>query len=310
VASSQSVYLDIAGDVWYTSGMPESRRDMRALAALLVVLLLWASAFAAIRVAVASYSPGHAALLRFLVASAVVAAYAVITRQPLPERRDWPVIALAGFIGFTVYNVTLNYGEVSVPAGVASLLVATSPIFTGLLAAGVLKEHVSTWRWAGIGLSFAGAAIIALGSSGGNLEVSRDAVLVLVAAITASVYITLMKGLLVKYGALRVTTTAIWSGTLFLLVFTPGLWDAVRSVPLEATLATVFLGIFPGALGYILWSYVLSRLTASGASSYLYLIPPLAILIGWLWLGELPAPAALIGGAMALGGVVIVNTHH
>lgn len=276
---------------------------------MLVVLLLWASAFAAIRVAVASYAPGHAALLRFLVASTVVAAYALIRRQPLPERRDWPAIALAGFVGFTVYNVTLNYGEVSVPAGAASLLVATSPIFTSLLAALVLKEHVSAWRWAGIGLSFAGAAMIALGSAGGHIQLNRDAVLVLVAAMSTSVYITLMKPLLVKYGALRLTTCAIWSGTVFLLVFSPGLWDAVRSVPVEATLATIFLGIFPGAIGYILWSYALSRATASSASSFLYLIPPLAILIGWLWLGELPVPAALAGGAMALAGVVVVNTH-
>jgi drug/metabolite transporter (DMT)-like permease len=259
-------------------------------------------------VAVVSYSPGQVALLRFLVASAVVAAYAAITRQPLPERRDWPMIALAGFVGFTVYNVTLNYGEVSVPAGTASLLVATAPIFTSLLAARVLKERVSAWRWAGISLSFVGAAVIALSSADGQLELNRDAILVLAAAMSTSVYITLMKPLLIKYGALRLTTHAIWSGTLFLLVFSPGLPNAVLSVPVEATLATVFLGIFPGAIGYILWSYALSRSSASNVSSFLYLIPPLAILIGWLWLGELPAPAALVGGAMALAGVVIVNT--
>jgi drug/metabolite transporter (DMT)-like permease len=286
-----------------------SRIDMRALGALVIVLWLWAAAFAAIRVAVVSYSPGHVALLRFLVASAFVAGYAALTRQPLPDRRDWPTIALAGFIGFTIYNITLNYGELTVPAGVASLLVATSPIFTSLLAAFALKEHVSAWRWAGIGLSFAGAATIALGTAGGRLQISGDALLVLASALCASAYITLMKSLLPKYGALRLTTYAIWAGTFFLVVFVPGLWDAVRQAPLEATLATVFLGIFPAAIGYILWSYALSRLTASNASSFLYLIPPLAILIGWLWLGEMPAPAALVGGAMALAGVVIVNTH-
>jgi drug/metabolite transporter (DMT)-like permease len=288
--------------------MSNSRLDARALFALAIVLLLWASAFTAIRVAVASYAPGHVALLRFLVASALVAAYAAITRQPLPERRDWPTIVLAGCMGFTVYNITLNYGEVSVPAGTASLLVATSPIFTTLLAASVLKEHVTAARWAGIALSFVGAALLAVVSAGGRVQFSTGAIFVLMAAMSTSVYITLMKPLLGKYGALRLTTYAIWSGTFFMLFFLPGLWNAVRNAPVEATLAAVFLGIFPGAIGYVLWSYALSRSTASSASSFLYLIPPLAIFIGWLWLGEVPAPAALVGGAMALAGVVIVNT--
>jgi drug/metabolite transporter (DMT)-like permease len=289
--------------------MSNSRLDARALFALAIVLLLWASAFTAIRVAVASYAPGHAALLRFLVASAVVAAYATITRQPLPARRDWPMIVLAGCVGFAVYNITLNYGEVAVPAGTASLLVATSPIFTTLLAAFVLKEHVTTARWAGIALSFAGAALLAVGGVGGRVQFSTHAVLVLVAAMSTSVYITLMKPLLGRYGALRLTTYAIWSGTFFMLFFLPGLWEAVRSVPVEATLAVIFLGVFPGAIGYVLWSHALSRSAASNVSSFLYLISPLAILIGWLWLGEIPAPVALVGGAMALAGVVIVNTH-
>ena len=257
--------------------MQESRYSIRTLVGLLIVLVVWASAFAAIRVAVASYSPGHVALLRFLVASTVVAGYAVVTRQPLPERRDWPAIGLAGLVGFAVYNIALNYGEVSVPAGVASLLVATSPIFTALLAASILREHVSAWRWGGIALSFAGAALIALGRVDGRIQLSGDALLVLVAALSTSAYITLMKPLLVKYGPLRLTTHAIWAGTACLLIFAPGLWDAVRAAPVEATMATVFLGVFPGAIGYI------------------------------LWLGEVPALTALIGGAMALAGVVIVN---
>ncbi len=288
--------------------MSHIRVDHRALLALVLVLLSWASAFAAIRVVVASYTPGHAALLRFMVSSAILAVYAAATRQPLPARRDLPLIALAGLIGMAGYHVTLNYGEVSVPAGAASLLVATSPIFTSLLAAVILKERTRLWGWIGIGISFMGAALIAVGGQTGTLRLDLYAILPLVSAMCTSAYVIIIKPMLSRYGALRLTTYAFWFGTLFMAVFSPGLCEAVRQVPLDATLAVVYLGIFPGALGYIAWSFALSRLTASSASNFLYLVSPLAIGMAWIWLGELPTVTALIGGGFALAGVVLVNT--
>ena len=105
------------------------------LLALGVTVLIWASAFAGIRAALESYSPGHLALLRFLVASTLLAAYAVAVRMPLPSLRDLPAVLLGGFLGFTVYHVGLAFGQVTVEAGSASLIIASVPVFTALLAA-------------------------------------------------------------------------------------------------------------------------------------------------------------------------------
>jgi drug/metabolite transporter (DMT)-like permease len=109
-----------------------------------------------------------------------------------------------------------------------------------------------------------------------------------------------------RYAPLEFTTYVIWAGTLPLLVYLPGLVGAVRSAPLGATGAVVYLGIFPGAIAYALWVYALSRLSASVLSSWLYLNPVLAIAIAWIWLGEIPTALSILGGAVAMGGVMLV----
>jgi drug/metabolite transporter (DMT)-like permease len=71
--------------------------------------------------------------------------------------------------------------------------------------------------------------------------------------------------------------------------------------------AAIYLGIVPSLIAYASWAVALSRLPASRASNFLYCVPPVATLIGFLWLGEMPGLLGLIGGGLALGGVVIVN---
>jgi drug/metabolite transporter (DMT)-like permease len=215
-------------------------------------------------------------------------------------------MALMGFLGVTVYHTALNYGELTVTAGTASFLINTAPIFTALLATIFLHERLKFWGWAGIVISFAGVAVIALGE-GHGLQVISGALLILLSAICASFYMILQKNLLRRYTAIEVTACSVWFGTIGLLFFAPGLVKAVLSAPPSATLSAVYLGIFPTALAYVTWAYALSRLTASRTISFIYLMPALTVLSAWLWLGEVPPPASFLGGLIALAGVVLVN---
>ena len=284
----------------------KTRVDARTLIALGVTLLFWASAFAGIRAGLEAYAPGHLALFRFLVASVMLAGYAVSTRMRLPDKRDLPAILLLGFLGITVYHTALTYGEVTVTAGAASLLIAFAPVCIVLLAAAFLGERLRVWGWLGIAVSFAGVVLIALGE-GEGVQFNTGAFLILLAAFSASLYIVFQKRYLIKYSAIQFTTYAIWAGTLFLLVFLPGLAQTIRIAPLDTTLAVVYLGVFPAALAYVTWTYALSRAPASIVASFLYLSPVLAILIAWVWLGEMPVALSLIGGFISLSGVILVN---
>jgi drug/metabolite transporter (DMT)-like permease len=284
-----------------------SRNSLPVILSAGTTIIFWGSAFAAIRAGLEGYSPAHLAVLRFLVASLVLLVYALLTHMRLPPRQDLPVFFLLGFLGFTFYNLALNTGEQNIPAGPAALLIQTVPIWTVLLATLFLGERLRPWGWLGIAISFSGALVIAL-SKGQGFQLSWGAALILMAAISSSLYIIIQKRTLVRFRPVEITTYAIWAGTLLLLPFAFGLVEAVQAAPLHSTLAVVYLGIGPAALAYATWAYVLSRLPAGRASSLLYGVPVMAFLVAWVWLGEAPTAIDLVGGALALGGVVVVNT--
>lgn len=279
----------------------------KAVWALALTVLTWASAFPAIRVGLDGYGVAGLSLARLAVASTALAIAAPLLGVRRPRPRDLPMIALCGATGMSAYQLLLNWGELHVPAGTASLLIAVAPVFSMLLAAAFLGERLTWLRVAGSAVAISGAAVIAV--AGGQARYTTAAWVVLAAAVVQGVYHCASKPLLARYAGLEVACYAMWTGTLFLLPLLPALVHGFATAPPAAMAATVFLGVFPSAIGFVAWGYAVARLSVASSTAALYLVPPVALVVAFGWLGEVPPPLALVGGVLGIAGVMLINRH-
>jgi drug/metabolite transporter (DMT)-like permease len=278
---------------------------MKAKLAAAATVLLWASAFPAISVAVRGLGPAGLAVARLAVASAALALVAPVLGVRRPRVRDLPLIALCGLAGMTGYQLLLNTGERVVPAGTASLLVATAPVYASLLAVMFLGERPGRRWWAGSTVALAGTAVIAAAH---GLSFGASALVVLAAAVLQGIFHTAQKPLLARYTGFEVTAYAMWAGTVFILPWSGALVAALPRAGGGAIGAAVFLGVAPSALGFAAWAYAMARMDVGRATTSLYLVPAAAIVISLAWLGQVPGPVELGGGAVALAGVVLAGS--
>lgn len=284
----------------------QSRTDPVATAAIIVTIFAWASAFPAIRAGLAAFGPLELGAVRFAVAAVPAAIFLAVTRPKLPERGELWRFGVGGFGFVALYTGLLNYGELTVSAGAASFIINVSPILTALFATAFLGERFSAIAWAGTLLSFIGIGVIALGE-GEGLRFDAGALLILGAAFVTSINAIAQKPLFARHNPLSVSAWNMVVGALALAPFLPAGIEQAAAADAHGLFAAVYLGVVPSLIAYASWSVALSRLPASRASNFLYVVPPVATLMGFVWLGEAPGVLGIAGGALALIGVAIVN---
>jgi drug/metabolite transporter (DMT)-like permease len=292
-----------------TLGLSHDRRVRRMPAlppSLLVAItvVLWASAFPAIRVALESFSPVSLSLARVGGAAVVLLIVAPFAGVRRPERCDMPSILLCGATGMAAYQLLLNAGEQTVTAGTASLLISTAPVFSLVISSRVLGERIPGRRWFGLAVALAGSAIVAL-SAGDGLALRPGAIAVIGAAAVQGTYHVAQRPLLARHTPMEVATYGMVAGALMLLPAIPATVRDVGSASPGSLRAVALLAVGPSAIGFVTWAAAVARLHVSRPALALYAVPVVAIAVSFVWLDERPRALGLIGGAVSLVGVAV-----
>jgi drug/metabolite transporter (DMT)-like permease len=288
-----------------TASTTESR-DWRPLAAALVSIGLWSSAFVGIRAATRTISPGALALGRLLIGCLLLGALLLHRGARRPTWRELGLLCIAGPLWFAFYNVALNTAERVVDAGTAAMVVNIAPLMIMALAAVFLGERLTSRLLVGGAVAFAGVIVIGLATMSGHAPLTGVVLCVLATAASAAAVVA-QKPVLRRLSALQVTWTCCAIGAICCLGYAPALLRDLRAAPPVDLAWMAYLGVFPTSVAFTTWAYALARGTASRLATTAYLVPPVTIGMSWMILGEIPKVLAILGGVLCLVGVVLAR---
>jgi len=275
--------------------------------AIAVTIVSWASAFIVIRGTGPYFTGGGLALGRLVVGTLLLGVVVLIGRRWVaPNRREWLQIIGFGVLWFGAYNVALNIAEHTLDAGTTAMIVNIGPILIALGAGVFLREGIPKWLAIGAGVAFIGVVLIGVGTSGGAGFGDGAGVLwALLAAVTYAAGVLLQKPALKRLPNAQVTWLGCAIGMVSCLPFAGDLVAGLRDAPAAAIAGVLYLGSIPTALAFSTWAYALSRMPAGQLGVSTYIVPPLAIVMGLIVFGEVPAVLAVVGGAICLVGVAL-----
>lgn len=271
-----------------------------------ITVVAWASAFVVIRYAAHDIRPGALSLGRLLVASLALSVMMIGRKLVRMNAWEWALTAVVGVAWFAVYSVALNAGEQHVDAGTAAMLIQFAPILIGVLAGFLLGEGFPRMLVIGGLVAFAGTLIIGIATSTGRADLA-GALLVLLSATVYSIAMVAQKVVLRRIPALQVTWLACLIGTVACLPFAGELFGDLSAVPTPTIIGVIYLGLVPTAIAFSTWAYALKYSTAGRLGVTTFAVPPITILLGWFFLGEVPPLLAIVGGALSLVGVAIAR---
>jgi drug/metabolite transporter (DMT)-like permease len=278
---------------------------------LIALAAIWGVNFSIVKVALNEFEPLAFNALRFPLAAAALGWIMFRGAEDLmPQREDIPRILLLGLIGNVLYQLAFIIGLDWTYAGNASLLLATTPVWTVILSVAAGHEQPNRWVIIGIIGTLVGMVLVVIGSDDqltlGSTTLRGD-LLMIMGSIFWSVYTVAGAKPVARYGALRMTTWTLWVGTPIL--FGAGIPSLLQTdftgVSVTAWWAIFYAGLFALALAYVIWYHGVEKLGNSRTAVYSNLVPVWALITAWIWLGERPEILQLLGAFSILIGLTI-----
>jgi drug/metabolite transporter (DMT)-like permease len=292
--------------------MPTSAQPTRSDAAtppwlivtcLLSVYVIWGTTYFAIKVGIEGTDPFYLVGTRFVVAGALLLGWQGLRRQRFPTLRQWASAGCVGFLLLVVGNGGVAVAEHRVSSGATVALISAVPLATALWS-GFFGAWPRRLEWAAIALGAAGTVVML---SGRDLQGSPAGTLVLLLGIACwSLGTVLSRRLDIPHGPSGFGAEMLCAGVIALLVSAAfgEHWTMPHSVRVWS--AWGYLVVFGSVIGFSAYRFLVERVSSTLATSYAYVNPPVALLVGW-WLGnESFSPSVLLGLPVVLASVALL----
>ncbi|WP_297843128.1 drug/metabolite exporter YedA [Pseudomonas sp.] len=286
--------------------MPNSRRfPLILIGAFFALYVIWGSTYLVIRIGVESWPPLMLAGIRFSIAGSLLYAFLRFRGGPAPTWKQWRAAGMIGFLLLACGNGGITLAEhAGVASGVAALSVAVVPLFTLLF--GLFWGHRNTrLEWAGIFLGLIGIALLNMGS---NLQSSPyGAGLVIFAAASWAFGSVWSKSLPLPTGPMASAAEMIVAGGV-LLVGSAYRGESLEHMPSAAGWgALAYLVVFGSIVAFSAYMYLLKNVRPAAATSYCYVNPAVAVLLGILFAGEHIGVEECLAMAVIISAVVLIG---
>jgi drug/metabolite transporter (DMT)-like permease len=284
-----------------------SRNRVLTFLAFAAIYFIWGSRFLAIRIAVETVPPLFAASLRFILPGALLYLWARTRGEAKPCRLAWRNMAIQAALLFLISYGGLFWAEKTIPSGIASILTATVPAWTALLQVCVLRKEPFRWSLpAGIGLGLAGVAVLTFTP---GVRLNFGACLVLLAAQLSWSLGTVLSKVLVLPKSMMINSGAqMLLGGLMLLAcsYLSGEFHPRPHIGLRAGWAILYLAVAGSIIAFTAYIWLLNQMRATVVTSYAYVNPVVALLLGHWYGSEALGARTVAGAALVLLSVAVV----
>jgi len=291
--------------------MGETIMNIKSFLMLSVVVFLWGSSFALLKLGLEEISPINLAFLRFLLVLPFFTAFAYFRDKHVFDKsffRDWKILSILGLTGVTLYHVFQNLGLRFTTASNSSLIISANPVFIALLDHFYLKEEMTLKRVFGITLAFFGIILIIgpLRLAFNPMGVIGD-LLSLGAGLSWAFYSVFGKKILANYGAQRVTMFSMIFGTLFLFPILLVSEKPALPTSIWIWFLLIILSLFCSGMAYFFWYKALEEVSPTKAGVSLFFLPIVSVLVARLVLLESLDTSFIMGALLVMLGVVITE---